>query len=212
MLDHLQRFKEYKRLNPNELSPQQFNNLEAAIKQPDSKLISDEHIDFLLWCLHYPSRQERFASLIADKLSNHNGAKILEVGGGKTGRLSRFLSEKGFNMTCIDPQLEVRSSTNIEFIRRKFDYRRFDVSAYDYVIGQEPCDATEHIVRACIRDHVPFFISLCGVPHKLIFGKKPRKDTDWYDYLINLSSEEITLEYMELDPIVSTPILRSNQF
>lgn len=212
MLDNLQRFKEYKRLNPNELSHQQFDKLEAAIRHPDSKLIPDEHIDFLLWCLHCPSRQESFASFIANKLSNNKGAKILEVGGGKTGRLSRFLSEKGFNMTCIDPKLELRSSTNIEFIRGKFDYRRFDISPYDYVIGQEPCDATEHIVRACIRDHVPFLISLCGVPHKLIFGKKPRKAKDWYDYLINLSSEEITLEYVELDPIVSTPILRSNQF
>lgn len=208
MLEELQRIELYKRLNPNELSSQQFLKLVAEIKCPDSKTISDEYFDFKLWYNGQPSRQENFANFLAKKIPI--GAKVLEVGGGRTARLSRFLSKKGFYMTCIDPQLEAMSSKYVEIIRDKFDYRKFDLSQYDYVIGQEPCDATEHIVRACIDQYKPFMIALCGVPHRLISGEIFEDVYEWYDYLINISPENIKLRYISLDPFLRTPILKSN--
>lgn len=149
---------------------------------------------------------------IAKKLSKNPGAKILEVGGGRTGRLSRFLSEKGFQMTCIDPKIEHASAYGVECIKGKFDYRKFDISTYDYVIAQEPCEATEHVVRACINQHKPFMMSLCGVPHRLISGETPKDEKEWYNYLRNIAREEMKLIYLSLDPILITPILKSNKF
>lgn len=164
-----------------------------------------------LTCNGLPSRQESFAKFIAKKLSKRKGAKILEVGGGRTGRLSRFLSEEGFKMTCIDPKLEI-SHNDIKFIKGIFDYRKFDLSIYDYVIAQEPCDATEHVVRACTTQQIPFMMSLCGVPHRLISGKMPKDVNEWYDYLLSIAYQEIRLRYISLDPFLSTPILKSNKF
>ena len=210
MLDELQRIKLYKQLNPNELSTQQFQKLVDEIKQPKSKTISDEYFDFKLWYKGYPSRQESFAKFLAKKVPD--SAKILEVGCGRTARLSRILSQNGFYMTCIDPKLEVVTGENVEFIKDKFDYKEFDLSPYDYIIGQEPCDATEHIVRACINQNKPFLITLCGVPHKLISGKVPKDANEWYEYLINICPQEVKLRYISLDPFLSTPILKSNQF
>jgi len=202
----------YKQLNPNELSPQQFASLEREVKKRDEKYLSDEYVDFLLWCRNLPSRQEIFANFIAKKLSKHPGAKALEVGGGRTGRLSRILSEKGFQMTCIDPKIELSSCNGVEFIKGKFDYRKFDITAYDYVVAQEPCDATEHVVRACINQNRPFMMSLCGVPHKLISGGTPKDEKEWYDYLLSISRGQMKLIYMSWDPITTTPILKSNNF
>ena len=202
----------YKKINPNELSPQQLQSLEREIKKPEKGYISDEYCDFKLWCMNLPSRQESFANFIAKKLSKHTEAKILEVGGGRTGRLSRFLGEKGFNVTCIDPKIEVTSAKGVEFIKGKFDYRKFDLSGYDYVVAQEPCEATEHVVRACINQGKPFIMALCGVPHKLISGGTPKDEKEWYNYLLGIASEKMKLIYLSLDPITVTPILKSNQF
>lgn len=210
MLGELQRrIQLYKQLNPNELSAKQFLDLEKEIKAPYSNLISDEYVDFRLWLMGLPSRQENFARFIVKKLPKSNSAKILEVGCGRTGRVSRILGEQGFYITGIDPKVEMLSNDKIKFIKEKFDYTKFDVSEYDFVIAQEPCDATEHVVRACINQRVPFIMSLCGVPHKLISGGMPKDEQEWYEYLINISSEEIKLRYVDLDPITTTPMLRS---
>lgn len=210
MLDELQRVEDYKILNPNELTDEQFLNLKYEIKHPKPKIMSDEYFDFKLWCNNLHSRQESFAKFIVKKLSKNGGAKILEVGGGRTGRLSRILKEKGFKMTCMDPKLEVKDS-EIEFIKGKFN-DKYNLSEYDYVIAQEPCEATEHIVRACTKQSVPFMLVLCGVPHKLICGSNPKDVDEWYDYLINIASTEVKFRYIKLDPFLKTPILRSNKF
>lgn len=212
MLDEFQRIDLYKQLNPNELTEEQFLKLIKEIQNPRSKVISDEYFDYMLWSKGCPSRQETFANFIAKKLAKREGCRILEVGGGRTARLSRMLSEKGFEMTCIDPKLEIINDSNVQFIKEQFDYRKFDLSTYDYVVAQEPCDATEHVVRACIKEQKPFIMTLCGVPHKLISGKQHKDVYEWYDYLVNIAKEEMKLRYVQLNPILRTPILRSNNF
>ena len=141
MLAYLQHFSIYKQKNPNELTPQQFLSLGHEIKSQSSEAMSDEYLDFLLWCRKLPSRQESFATYLQKRLPQNNDAKILEVGCGRTAKLSRLLIEKGFNLTCIDPNLEFNGS-NINCIKSKFDYKKFDLSPYDFIIAQEPCDAT----------------------------------------------------------------------
>ena len=56
MLSMILRLDEYKRLNPNELSVQQLINLEKEIKHRDPKTITDEYLDFELWCKGLQSR------------------------------------------------------------------------------------------------------------------------------------------------------------
>lgn len=207
MFDELLRMKLYKQLNPNELSPQQFFKLEQEMKHPAANTISDECFDFKLWYNGLPSRQERFAEFLAKKLSPNT--RVLEVGCGRTARLSRFLNEKGFKMTCIDPKLEIVSADGIELIKGQFNYKKFELNKYDIVIAQEPCDATEHVVRACVEQNKPFMMTLCGVPHRLISGKMHKNVHEWYRYLVSIDSERIKLRYVELDPFLSTPILKN---
>lgn len=209
MIDQLQRMKVYKDLNPNELCPQQFLNLEKEIKNPSSNLISDEYVDFKLWQLGLLSRQEKFAKYIAKKLPR-NDSRILEVGCGRTARVSRILKGAGFSVTGIDPKVEKSSCGNVEVIRDKFHFQKFDLSGYGFVIAQEPCDATEHVIRACIAHRIPFIMSLCGVPHKMISGYMPKDEKEWYKKLISISEKDLRLYYIELDPLTITPMLRTN--
>lgn len=205
-------FDQYKKMNPNELTPLEFIQLEKDLTHANNILATDQLLDFLLWRNGYSSRQQLFANYLIKYLPKNPGAKILEVGCGRTARLSRILAEKGFTMTCIDPKVDSSYLNGIMSIKGKFNYRKFDLSEYDFVIAQEPCDATEHIVRACTTQNKPFIISLCGVPHKLISGEMPHKLDDWYNYLWGIAKDKTKLIAVSLDPFSKTQIIRSNQF
>lgn len=210
MLDELHRIKDYKKSNPNELTSQQFIKLEKEIKSPRFGVISDEYVDFKLWNLGLPSRQERFAEYLLRRLPKKDGIRILEVGCGRTARMSRILGDKGFNITGIDPKVEISGTTNIKIIKGKFDCNTFGISDYDFVIAQEPCDATEHVVRICTSHKLPFIMSLCGTPHRMISGYMPKDIEEWYENLLKISKGNARLRYIELDPLTITPVLRSN--
>lgn len=212
MLYELIRFKEYKELNPCKLTPQQMASLEVEIKHHNILRSSDEYVDFTLWMNNLPLRQERFAKYISRRLKNHPNAKLLEVGCGRLGRLSKLLAKEGFLMTGIDPKLEVSSTDTIRFYKQKFDCKTAILDDYDYVIAQEPCDATEHIIRACLNQNKPFMISLCGSPHKLISGENPKDVYDWFDCLVNIAPDKLVFRWVEFDPFFKTPILRSKIF
>lgn len=205
-------FERYKQTNPNELTSLEFAQLEKELNKSTAGVDSDQHLDFLLWCNGYKSRQELFAKYLMKYLPKTSGVKILEVGCGRTAKLSRILAEKGFTMTCIDPKVDSSLLNGINSIKGKFDHKKFDLSEYDFVIAQEPCDATEHIIRACTTQGKPFIISLCGVPHKLLSGDTPKSYEDWYDYLWKIAKDKTRLLYLSLDPFSKTPIIRSNQF
>lgn len=209
MLMEKNQLEEYKKKNPNELTEEQFIKIENEMNHPNGKTISDEYFDFRLWCLGCSSRQENFAKYVSKHLARKNAKNILEVGAGRTCRLSRMLESEGFNMTCIDPKIEAESikKSNIVIKKEMFD-KTYDLREYNFIIAQEPCDATEHIVRACVEQNKPFIITLCGVPHKLISGKNLENVYEWYGYLLDISTKnDIRLRYVYLDPLLKTAIL-----
>ena len=201
------RLEEYKKRNPNELTGEQFKRIEEEMKNPKEGMISDEYFDFKLWDLGFCSRQEYFAKYVATRLVRNNAKKVLEVGCGRTCRLSKLLEKRGFEMTCIDPKVDFSEKSNHIVVKnQKFDYT-YDLSDYDYVIAQEPCDATEHIVKACVEQKKPFIISLCRSPHTLICGKQMKDVSDWHQYLRNISGNETKLICIKATPLLKTYIL-----
>ena len=65
----------------------------------------------------------------------------------------------------------------------------FNISPYDLLIGLEPCDATEHIIRQSLKYNKPFEIALCYTAHKALVDCKIKTREDWYNYLKSISSE-----------------------
>ena len=199
----------YKKANPNELTQKELSDLEKEIKNPKSDTVSDQFVDFILWTRGLPSRQKSFAEFVSKKLAKFPNARILEVGCGRTAILSRILADKGFNVTCLDKIVDAKFTNGLPTIRATFDYRTFDLSDYDIVIAQEPCDATEHILRACKEQNKIFYMSLCGVPHKIIDGDMPKNYQEWYDYLLKVSDGYAKLIWLSLDPLTRTAVLKS---
>ena len=206
----IRNFTAYKQFNPHELSKKQLIDLELEIKHPDKDVMSDQFLDFLLWLKGHPSRQECYANFLLKKLAKSPYKKILEVGCGRTARLSRIIAKAGYDVTCIDTIVEEEFNPgNITMIKNKFDYKTFNLSAFDLVIAQEPCDATEHVLLACKEQNKPFFMSLCGVPHKKLTGEMPKSYNEWYDYLLMKSDGYAKLIWLSLDPLSRTAVLIS---
>ena len=91
-------------------------------------------------------------------------------------------------MTAMDPQLipesvEKYQEYHINCVKDAFIFGKTDITAFDAVVAQEPCDAAEHIIRECIVRRKDFVVSLCGVAHRLMNGEMPEDVYAWDDFL-----------------------------
>lgn len=209
MTEKRSKLEEYKKENPNRLAAEQFEALEQEILHPQKGIISDEYLDYKFWCQGLPSRQEWFADYLKDEILPLRELHILEVGCGRYAKLSVLLKGIGHRMTCMDPKAEPVEDAEIEVRREAFHCENVDLKGYDFVVAQEPCEATEHIVRACTRQQVPFAMVLCGVPHERISGGMPDDVYEWYDYLAAIDPEHTRLDYVRMYPKMGVAVIRS---
>lgn len=193
--------------NPHELSQEQMELVIDDIFNDERKrTIHDETFDYLQWMNNRKCRQQIFGEYLVNNYSKFLGKEILEVGCGRTMRLSRMLKHY-FRITAIDPKIEYRSEFCIKHIKGEFT-ENTQINIYDLVIALEPCDATEHIVRACVKAKKDFIVVLCGVPHKRIDGVMPEDEKAWYNYLISIDENFLVLERLN-NPDFSPYIIRS---
>ncbi len=211
MGEQLLKIEEYRKENPNRLAAEQLVSLEQEILHPRKGIISDEYLDYKFWCQGLPSRQECFAAYLKDEILPPRELRILEVGCGRYAKLSVLLKGWGHVMTCMDPRAEPVEDAEIVVRREAFLYENVELKDYDYVVAQEPCDATEHIVRACTGRGVPFAIVLCGVPHERIGGGMPKDVYEWYACLAGIDPVHTRLDYVELYPKMRVAVIRSEE-
>ena len=151
-----------------------------------SNAVSDEIVDFLCIKKGLPTRWKSFARYIQTRYDVNEYKNVLDVGSGPIADLSYELIQKGYNVTAIDPR--VIQSDDFLCINELFNYEVTNVSNYDLIVGLEPCDATEHILRSALLNNKAFAISLCYNAHNSLDGKKFKTPEAWYKYLIDSSN------------------------
>ena len=201
--------KQFREENPLNFTEEQLSQIEAELKDPSRKTISDACLEYKLWCQGLKPRQELFADYVEAAMAGQRIENILEVGGGRAGRLSLLLAGRGYQMTCMDPKLELESRPSLKAVKAEFDYRTASLSGYDLVIGEEPCEAAEHIIRAGLEQKVPFIVALCGVAHTLISGELPGDVWEWYRYLEQIDCEHTRMKPVKLYGDIGVMIIRS---
>ena len=192
--------------NPFDYDAEQLCRLKQEIDHPQDGRSSDEKIDCLLWQRGQKSRQESFCCYVVRNFPCRRYPHLLEVGCGRQARLSQLLAQQGYQMSAIDPKLQ-RIPAHVEGIVASFHHARTPISSYDAVIAQEPCDATEHIVRSCIRERKDFVISLCAEAHRLISGEQPDSVEAWYRYLVSLDPAHTVIICPSITPGYATPMM-----
>ncbi len=195
-----EKFQTFRTQNPIEFTQEELERVERDILMPRKGVASDEYVDFLLWCEDLGSRQKCFAEFVEKVFPVSEYPKLLEVGCGKTARLSKILAKHGYQMTAMDPKVErfATEKDGVGCIADFFDWKKTELAEYDAVVAQEPCEATEHIVRACVNQKKKFVMALCGVPHKLLNGEWPQDAYAWYQYLQEIGGDACVLTDLKL--------------
>lgn len=181
--------------NPLGFVSEQLEKIENDIQNPRNGVVSDEYVDFMLWTKGLKSRQEYFAEYVEELFPLEQYRNLLEVGSGRMPRLSKLLSEKGYKMTAMDPQIILTNvmADEVKCIKDVFVYGKTDITQYDAVVAQEPCGAAEHIIRECVEKRKDFAVSLCGAPHSLMNGEMPEDVYAWYRYLAEIDPDNCIL-------------------
>ncbi len=191
--------KNEERLNKKE-KEDLINGLKKYYTTPRSNVISDKLYDFFVYLGIREPRHQTFGEEIIKKYPVENYKNVLDVGAGRVCRLSQYLEEKGYKVTAMDPDIRISKEEadekNIKIIKEKFSCDEYsegkegtNIENYDLLIGLEPCDATEHIIRQCIKYNKDFEILLCASPHNSIEGKKFNTREEWYNYLKSINSK-----------------------
>ncbi len=169
----------------------------------DDGTVSDELLDFFLWCEGRPSRTKRFADYLDFHLLDYCDGTILDVGCGPKALLARELSDRGYNVEAIDPLLETPGKL---YRRESFTIDYPKLKSYNAVVALEPCEAAEVIVRACTEYDKPFFLVPCGVPHDRLGGKCDNSAEEWWKYLQSINPS-IRFSTIALDRVFRLPVL-----
>ena len=174
-----------------------------------SESMDDEVYDFLIeiGVVKSKSREENFKSYLNEKYGFLTFKRVLDVGAGRLCKLSEMLAKKCSNVTAMDPKIRLSeieaAQKRIKIKKEMFECDKFAKSGsrgtslkpYDLIVGLEPCDATEHIIRQGLKYDKQFDVLLCAAPHNALNGKIFRNYEEWYKYLESISSEVTIQEY-----------------
>lgn len=202
----LSRAEQYLKINPDRFTTAEKNKFRAGLAEwiaGTSETIDDEVYDFLLSLKidNRKPREEIFASHITQKYKNIQFRKILDVGAGRMCKLSNVLTKYGYKMYAIDPNIRLSpqeaSKQKISSISKKLflcdefapSGKGTNVQNYDLIVGLEPCDATEHIIRQAIKYNKPFEVLLCAAEHPALDGTTFKSYLEWYEHLKSISPE-----------------------
>lgn len=203
----VEKYKNYLQERQSENISEKINEFITFSKGIKLEKVCDEFIDFYDMLLKKPTRWQAFRRYIETRFPKKQYPSILDVGCGIFAELSLDLVSKGYTVSSIDPK--VTEKENLKTIKGLFDFKTTDVSSYNLIVGLEPCDATEHIIRSAILNNKSFCICLCGVPHKnIITGKIFENRDEWIEYLLKIDPSIIFEKKTILEKSMS--IIRSN--
>ena len=202
----LAKAEQYLKINPDRFTSAEKNKFRAGLAEwiaGTSETIDDEVYDFLLSLKvdNRKPREEIFASHITQKYSKIRFRKILDVGAGRMCKLSSVLAKCGYKMYAIDPNIRITpqeaTRQKISSVSKKLflcdDFapqgKGTNIQNYDLVVGLEPCDATEHIIRQAIKYDKPFEVLLCAAAHSALDGTTFNTYLEWYEHLKGISPE-----------------------
>lgn len=172
--------------NPLRFSEKRMKLVKKDFYRKQRKTVSDEFVDFVLWAEEESARHEHFGAYLLPFIRKNQWNSILEVGCGEEPLLAEWLYhqlEGEVSITAMDICEMHCHEPHIPCIQKAFSADE-NLSGYDAVIAQEPCDAAERIIKACTGQKVPFCVILCGVPHTRLTGELDEDAYAWYAYLI----------------------------
>lgn len=175
--------------------------------EKENVVIDDEVFDFLVQrkLIKNLPREETFIKYLINKYEKLRNFNVLDVGAGRICALSKSIAKLGAKTTAMDINIrlnnEILRKTKINAIKKLFRCDEFskngigtNINEFDLIVGLEPCNATEHIIRQSLKYDKPFEINLCAAPHKGLNGEIFSTYKEWYNHLSQISEEISIIE------------------
>lgn len=147
-----------------------------------------------------------------DKIFNLKQTKILEVGSGSIPILAHLIETKYKQKVDIqEPITLLANYTKGTIYKEKFK-ENTNTSNYDLIIGYNPCEASESIIKNAIKNKKDFAVALCGCCH-LPKNDKEKKPENWHQYLLDIAKHlgkenyKITFTYFPKKYHLNNPII-----
>jgi SAM-dependent methyltransferase len=183
-----EKFKNYLQNREADDIESKINDFELLITNKyDKNTIADEIVDFYDYIYGRPYRWTAFARYIQTRYSVDRYRNILDIGCGKDAYTSQELLKRGYDVVGIDPR--AKEINGLKIIKDYFNCLKTDVSKYDLLVGLEPCEGTEHIIRSALRNDKEFVVIPCYAPHNSIDGKTFKDYQTYHSYLLDISNE-----------------------
>lgn len=149
---------------------------------------------------------------ILEKNFNLKDTNILEIGSGSIPVLARYLEEKLKTKITIQDPITVIGNHNKGNIFKELFTEDTNINDFDLIIGYNPCEATEAIIRNAIKNKKDFCIATCGCCH-LPKSYKEKNSKIWHEYLINIATSlgkenyKIKISYFDQRYCLENPII-----
>ncbi len=148
-----------------------------------------------------------------DKTFNLKHKKnILEVGSGSIPVLAHSIEKKYKTKVDIqDPITLIANYTKGTIFKENFT-ENTDISNYKLIIGYNPCEASEAIIRNAIKNKKDFSIALCSCCHLPKYYKEQNPEI-WHQYLLDIAKSlgkdnyKIKISYFPESYHLNNPII-----
>jgi SAM-dependent methyltransferase len=184
----VEKFKKYLQSREAENIEKKIHDFELLLANKyDKDTVVDEIGDFYDYICGRPFRWTAFARYIQTRYCLDKYKHILDIGCGREAYTSQELLKRGYDVVGIDPK--VKEVGCLRVIKGYFNYLLTNVSEYDLLVGLEPCDGTEHIIRSALKNDKEFVVVPCYAPHNSIDGIIFKDYQTYHSYLLKISNE-----------------------
>lgn len=153
-----------------------------------NKYLSDELKDFCDILLERKTRWDALTKFIEKNYDKSNYKKVLDIECNNNIDFALLLQQKGYDVTIVN------SGSNelhlLKTIRKSFDYKLFDVSKYNLLVGLNAGMKTEHILRSAVTNNKPFVIVLDNQLYSTLTCENIYTTAAWNSYLNNVYPNE----------------------
>jgi SAM-dependent methyltransferase len=184
----VEKFKKYLQDREADDIEKKIHDFELVLANKYNKdTVIDEIGDFYDYLFGRSYRWTAFVRYIQARYCVDKYKNILDIGCGKQAYTSQELVKRGYNVVGIDPK--VKEIEGLRVIKDYFNYLKTDVSEYNLLVGLEPCEGVEHIIRSALRNDKEFAVIPCYASHDSIDGRSFKDYQSYHSYLLNISNE-----------------------
>lgn len=137
----------------------------------------------------FANRQREYSRVVSTIMPSGKNTRILDLGAGEFPLSSFMIAQNADDVTTQDKEFMFYDET-ISGLGCKPKQEIFtkdtDLSNYDFVVGNKPCEATLDMIANCAKNNLPYFIDICNCAIPSLVSLSRVSDDVWQNIMREL--------------------------